>query len=55
MKTLKETVYKKSFINKKYTKSYMGSRNGRFLAHNADLLVLPSMDLELKHQLGLGV
>ena len=26
----------------------MGFRNGRFLAHNADLLVLPSMNLELK-------
>ena len=26
----------------------MGSKNGRFLAHNADLHVLPSMNLELK-------
>ena len=25
----------------------MGSRNGRFLAYNADLHVLPSMNLEL--------
>ena len=26
----------------------MGSGNGRFLAHNADLHVLPSMNQELK-------
>ena len=26
----------------------MGSRNGRFLAYNADLHVLPSVNLELK-------
>ena len=29
----------------------MDSRNGRFLAHNTDLHVLPSMNLELKKKL----
>ena len=31
----------------------MEPRNDGFLAQNADLHVLPSMNLELKHQLGL--